>query len=183
MRTPFPLALSTLLAFVPPVAAQTMPHHGHQLEGPGPREAGQSAFAATAEIVALLEADPATDWSRVDLEALREHLVDMDEVMLRATARVRPIPGGIAAEVTGEGRTREAIRRMVPAHAAELDRMAGWDARAEATPEGVRLVVVGDDPAMAARIRGLGFFGLLATGRHHQPHHLAIGRGERPHHP
>jgi hypothetical protein len=37
-------------------------HAGHTGCGP-PREAGQSAFAAIAEIVAILNADPDTDWS------------------------------------------------------------------------------------------------------------------------
>ena len=179
MRAPLLIALIALTAQA--ATAQTSPHHGHAPGDAGPREPGQAAFAAIAEIVARLEAEPTTDWSRVDLAALREHLVDMDEVMLRAVARVEPLPGGIVAEVTGDSRTRDAIRRMVPAHAAELDRMAGWDARAEPSPEGVRLVVTGDDVASADRIRGLGFFGLMATGGHHQAHHLAIARGERPH--
>jgi hypothetical protein len=177
MRATLVIALVALTA---QAAAQT-PHHGHPPAGAGPRESGQATFAAIAEIVALLEAEPRTDWSRVDLDALREHLVDMDEVMLRAVARVEPLPGGIVALVTGEGRTRDAIRRMVPAHAAELDRMAGWGARTEPVPDGVRLVVTGDDPASASRLRGLGFFGLMATGGHHQAHHLAIARGEHPH--
>jgi hypothetical protein len=36
-------------------------HHGHGADPSMPIEAGQSAFAAMAEIVAILEADPATD--------------------------------------------------------------------------------------------------------------------------
>jgi hypothetical protein len=179
VRAPLLIALVALTAQA--AAAQTPPHHGHAPGDADPREPGQAAFAAVAEIVARLEAEPTTDWSRVDLAALREHLVDMDEVMLRAVARVEPLPGGIAVDVTGDGRTRDAIRRMVPTHAAELDRMTGWDVRAESSPEGVRLVVTRDDPASASRIRGLGFFGLMATGGHHQAHHLAIARGEQPH--
>jgi hypothetical protein len=52
---------------------------------------------------------------------------------------------------------------------------------AETIPGGVRLTVVAKDPANAntvARIRGLGFIGLLVLGAHHQPHHLAMARGE-----
>ncbi len=45
-------------------------------------EGGQSAFAALQEVVSYLMADPATDWSRVDIEALRQHLIDMDNVTL-----------------------------------------------------------------------------------------------------
>jgi hypothetical protein len=37
---------------------------------------GQDAFGAVQEIVRMLEADPETDWSKVDLEVLRQHLID-----------------------------------------------------------------------------------------------------------
>ena len=37
---------------------------------------GHDAFGAIQEIVQILDADPNTDWSKVDLEALRQHLID-----------------------------------------------------------------------------------------------------------
>ena len=40
-----------------------------------PTEPGQGAFGALHEIVRILEADPRIDWSKVDLDALREHLI------------------------------------------------------------------------------------------------------------
>src|SRR5262245_28903445 len=52
--------------------------------GQTPMAPGQDAFGAIAEVVAILDADPATGWSRVDLERLRRHLIDMNEVVLRA---------------------------------------------------------------------------------------------------
>jgi hypothetical protein len=85
-------------------------------------------FGAIQEIVRMLDADPKTDWSKVNLEALRQHLIDMDEVTLKADAATKQIDGGIEVTVTGMGRTVEAIQRMVPAHANEVDRrisMAG----------------------------------------------------------
>src|SRR6267142_5337363 len=57
---------------------------------------GQDAFGAVQEIVRILEADPATDWSKVALEALRQHLIDMNEVTLRADATAMDIEGGVA---------------------------------------------------------------------------------------
>src|SRR6516165_7172350 len=39
--------------------------------------AGQDAFGAIQEVVQILEADPTTDWSKVNIDALRQHLVDM----------------------------------------------------------------------------------------------------------
>jgi hypothetical protein len=157
--------------------------HGAATERP--TMPGQDAFGAIAEIVRMLEADPATDWSRVDLERLRQHLIDMNEVVLRAAASSRPLPGGLAVDITGTGRTARAIRAMLVPHAAELDRMPEWSARTEPLPDGVRLIVVArkpDDERLVARIRGLGFAGLLAQGAHHQPHHLAMARGDRAAH-
>ncbi|MEZ5936354.1 MAG: hypothetical protein R3F54_31530 [Alphaproteobacteria bacterium] len=162
-------------------------HHAHHgldsavTISPRPVETGQSAFAAIAEIVAILEADPATDWSKVDLSALRAHLVDMDALTLEAVVEAAPLDGGLAMTITGDGRTRDAIQRMVPAHAIELDAMPIWSASAEITPAGASLTVTSPDPAIETRVRALGFFGLMATGSHHQEHHLAIARGEGVH--
>lgn len=55
---------------------------------------GQEAFGAIQEIVNILEADPSTDWSKVDLEALRQHLIDMNEVTLHATVATKLIDVG-----------------------------------------------------------------------------------------
>ena len=38
-----------------------------------PTRSGQEAFATIGEIVRILEADPRTDWSKVNIEALRHH--------------------------------------------------------------------------------------------------------------
>ena len=56
--------------------------HAQHVTGSIPVEAGQGAFAAVAEIVSILTADPKTDWSKVDISALREHLADMNELSL-----------------------------------------------------------------------------------------------------
>lgn len=170
----------------------SMPGHGadmrarhmqgmHGMAAGLPTMPGQDAFGAIAEIVQILEADPATDWSKVDLERLRQHLIDMNEVVLRSAVKATPVPGGLAMEITGSGRTEQAIRAMVVPHAVELDRMPEWSARTEPLPGGARLTVVArspDDAKLVARIRGLGFAGLITQGAHHQPHHLAMAKGE-----
>lgn len=156
-------------------------HTGMHAAASLPTEAGQGAFAAIAEIVARLEADPNTDWSKADIGALREHLVDMNELTLNAVAREKPIPGGLRIEVTGGGRTLQAIRNMVPAHAAELAKIEGWQAEAATRDDGATLTVTSADPRQEARIRGLGFFGLMATGAHHQAHHWAMATGQPVH--
>ncbi len=140
---------------------------------------GQDAFGAVQEIVRMLEADPNTDWSKVDLAALREHLIDMNEVTLKAKAEARPVENGLEIAVTGSGRTLEAIQRMIPAHAQELTGLHGWTAASSPLPDGVLLKVTSAEPGEVAHIRGLGFIGLLISGSHHQPHHLAMAKGER----
>jgi len=57
--------------------------HNHP-SGTVPKEPGQDAFGTIQEIVQILEADPKTDWSKVNLEALRQHVIDMNEVTLKA---------------------------------------------------------------------------------------------------
>lgn len=169
----------------------TMQQHQQMMQargqGPGqmgatlPTMPGQDAFGAIQEIVRLLEADPKTDWSKINLEALRQHLIDMNDVTLKADAAQKPIDGGLEIAVTGSGRTLAAIQRMVPAHAQELNKIKGWSAKATSLPNGVLLTVTSGDPKETQHIRGLGFIGLLVSGGHHQPHHLAMAKGEFAH--
>jgi hypothetical protein len=144
---------------------------------------GQDAFGAIQEIVGILEADPNTDWSKVNLEALRQHLIDMNEVTLKADAMTKPIEGGIGVIVTGTGRTVEAIQRMVAAQAHQVDQMHlnGWRAKTEPLPNGVLLTMTSNDLQQVQHIRGLGFIGFMASGSHHQAHHLAMAKGKFVH--
>ncbi len=160
---------------------QTESHH-MRMGGQGatptqPAMPGQAAFGAIQEIVRMLASDPTTDWSKVNIAALRRHLIDMDEVTLRAQANERALDDGVEIAVTGEGRTLEAIKRMVPAHAGELNQL-GWNAKTEDLPDGVRLTVTSTDPKQAVKLKALGFMGLMVEGGHHQPHHLMIAKGE-----
>lgn len=138
---------------------------------------GQDAFAAIAEIAEILSADPDTDWSKVNMRALREHLVDMNRVTLDADAQEEIIEDGLDVVVSGQGRTIDAIQNMVIAHAPQLDQLENWTASAEKLPSGARLTVTSTDTDEIARIRGLGFFGLMASGAHHKPHHMGMAKG------
>lgn len=177
------LAAAALALAAAPCAlpAQQMDHSAHAQHATGalPTEPGQDAFAAIAEVVRLLDADPATDWSKVSLEALRAHLQDMHEVTLRSTVAQREVAGGLVADVTGDERTAAAIRRMLVAHARELDAMPGLRAATEEIAGGVRLTVTAEQPdaRQVARLRGLGAIGLLTLGDHHRMHHLMIAKG------
>ena len=156
-------------------------HAGMHAASTTPTMPGQDAFGAIQEIVQILDADPKTDWSKVDLEALRQHLIDMNEVTLRADAAPKQIDGGLEIAVTGNGRTLVAIQRMVPAWARMMNGQHGWTAKADTLPNGELLTVTATDPKEIEHIRGLGFIGLLVSGSMHRPHHLAMARGEFKH--
>ena len=155
-----------------------MPMAGMHGASSTPTMPGQGAFGAIQEVVRILDADPNTDWSKVNLEALRQHLIDMDEVTLRAEAVPKQIDGGLEIAITGSGRTLTAIQRMVPAYAQTVNGLNGWTAKTDTLPSGELLTVTATDPKEVQHIRGLGFIGLLVSGSHHQPHHLAMAKGE-----
>ena len=152
-------------------------HSAHMGETTLPTEGGQSAFAAMAEIVAILMDDPDTDWSKVNISALREHLVDMNELTLNANATQAKEGDAVIFTSTGEARTLRAIQSMVPAHSKELDKIEGWTVSAKTTSTGAVLTVASKSETELAKIAALGFFGMMSIGAHHQPHHMAkIGR-------
>ncbi|HVB17888.1 MAG TPA: hypothetical protein VNF04_15225 [Stellaceae bacterium] len=156
-------------------------HAGMHVASTMPTSPGQGAFGAIQEIVQMLDADPKTDWSKVDLEALRQHLIDMNEVTLKAGAAPKQIDGGLEIAVTGSGRTLVAIQRMIPAWVQMGNGHDGWSAKASELPNGELLTVTATNPKEVAHIRGLGFIGLLASGSWHQQHHLAMAKGEFRH--
>jgi hypothetical protein len=176
----------------PPMTDHAMPgmmqHHAELMTGmPDPKPspvdatlAGQDAYGAVQEIVRILEADPKTDWSKVNIDALRQHLIDMNSVTLAANVKNEPIDGGMRFDVTGEGPVRDSIRRMTTAHAATMNGVDGWKFEAAEIEGGAALTV--HAPAKDVdKLRGLGFLGVLTLGMHHQVHHLMIARGENPH--
>lgn len=173
---------------VGPMEAMPMHHsmpglmaHGQAPQAVVPSEPGQAAFGAIQEIVEKLQSDPQTDWSKVDVDALRQHLIDMDEVTMRAVAQKEAIENGLRIRVTGSDRTLAAIQRMVPDHAREIDGLHGWTVQTSALPDGVELTVTADNLAEVQKIRALGFMGIMVQGSHHQIHHLAMAKGEPLH--
>lgn len=199
------LALVTLLAPFVALAqttGQSAPTHVHTpgmshdsaqaAKRPTPTRAGQEAFATLAEVVRILSADPKTDWSRVNLEVLRQHLIDMDDVTMRAAVTPQTIDGGVVFAVTGTGRTRDAIRRMAIAHGMTVTPADGFTWSAREIPEGAEVTVrvrasadtradARADARAVARLRALGFHGLLTLGDHHVQHHIGLAEGTMRH--
>ena len=177
--------LVAAIAIAQPVCAQdhsTMDHS--QMTGAGdtmvPQLPGQDAYGAISEVVRLMQNDPTTDWSKVNIEALRQHLIDMNGVTLRSVVRQSVVPGGLAMVVTGDSTVQGAIRRMTVSHGTAL-RALGLTATSTPVTGGSRFIVTVADTtnaALLAQIRGLGFAGIMTLGNHHAGHHLAIARGQ-----
>lgn len=193
MRLTTALAMIVLAGATTAASAQTsqlghmptMDHNAH-MQGATPNnsvltEPGQGAIAALSEVVRVLEADPQTDWSRVDLGALRDHLVDMDRLITDTAVEETALPDGLRAVATGDPDTLATLHRMVPAHAAQLATDDRWIVDVSEEDASVTLTVTSPDAAVSARIKGLGFFGLMASQDHHRDHHMMIARGEDPH--
>lgn len=188
-KTVLPLML--LVGFATQPLAQEAPaggmkhkagmQHGSAQNEPLPTETGQSAFAAIQEIVAKLEADPATDWSKVNIEALRQHLIDMNAVTLGTSVEVATFAEGRTFKVSGEGAVVASIQRMLMAHAATMNGRDGWSFATETTETGARLQVKPPSGFDVKKLDALGFIGILTMGMHHQEHHWMIARGGQPH--
>jgi hypothetical protein len=162
--------------------AKTMHQEMHPPASAG--AGGQYAFVTIGEVVRILKADQSTDWTKVNLEALRQHLIDMDDVMLRAVVVQRNVPGGVQLDITGTGRTAAAIKRMVTSHAHVLGEHTPWQPTVRNVTGGVRLTVLAKDTTSAsavAMLRGLGFAGIMVEGDHHAEHHLMMARGMSHH--
>lgn len=156
--------------------------HGAMMAGNGmPKEPGQATFAAIQEIVAMLDANPATDWARVDIEALRQHLIDMNNLTLGAAVEAVELDGSVRFLVSGEGSVRESVRRMVMAHAATMNGADGWIFAAAASDRGAILTVSPPDQASIVKLRALGLIGVMTRGMHHQQHHWMLATGMGPH--
>jgi len=158
-------------------------HHMQKMSDRQPTLPGQSAFGAIQEIVAILEADPNTDWSNVNISSLRSHLVDMNLLVMEANVRETSLKNGIEVLATGKGRVLKAIQSMVPAHAPMINGFRGWNVKSELTKDGAKLTVTADSAKEIVRIQGLGFYGLMVSDSHHQTHHLGLARGINVHAP
>jgi hypothetical protein len=83
-------------------------------------------------------------------------------------------------DVSGDGPSRESVRRMVVAHDAAMNGVDGWTLVAEPSPAAAILTVTPDDSAAMSRLKALGFIGVLTPGMHHQQHHGMLANGLSP---
>jgi hypothetical protein len=146
-------------------------------------EAGNDAFGTIQEVIAKLNSDPSTDWNKINIEALRLHLLDMHDMTLNIEViSQKPIPNGLEAIVRPTtNRAAFALERVFKAHPAQLKRETGWDMQVVKNSGQYTLTITSENPKDTSKIRGLGYIGLMAYGNHHQPHHWAMAVGKNPH--
>ena len=143
-----------------------------------PSETGQSAFAAIAEIVALLENEPGTDWSTINIDALRNHLVDMNQLTLSASVSRKEFNGHTNQfQVTGQARTLQAIQTMIPAHAQMVRTLNDWSIMENNESDGVTIEITPNSTEDCIKLKALGIFGFMTMGAHHLLHHLQMAKG------
>jgi len=144
---------------------------------------GNDVFGTIQEVVRELEADPNTDWSKVDLEALRQHLIDMRHFTINVEVLSKePIPGGVQIVVRPTVPEAKAyLQRVFNAHPQMLQAEKGWQMAVREDGDQFTLHVTTGNSSDVAKIRGLGYIGIMATGAHHTQHHWMIARGMSPH--
>lgn len=140
---------------------------------------GNEIFGTIQEVVQKLEADPKTDWSKVDLEALRQHLLDMkaftEEVDIISK---KSIAKGVKIQVHAQTRRAGiALKHLFSMHPAMLKMEKGWDMEAKHNGDLWTITCTTSKSAEVEKIRALGYIGLLAEGAHHQLHHWMIATG------
>jgi len=145
-------------------------------------EAGTDPFAVIQEAIALLEANPDTDWSAVNIETLRLHLIEMQDMTLNVTVEQQPINFGFQAVITPTtSRALQSMSQVLSAHPAQMKEETGWDMMVTNNNGIFTIAVTTDQLQDVDKLRGLGYIGIMAYGSHHQPHHWAVALGGNPH--
>ncbi len=150
-------------------------HHASVL-----KEGGQSTFAAIIEVVSVFEADNKTDWEQVDIDGLRSHLLDMNDLVINTDA-VTQVEGEdqIRYDIIANGGNDSlgAIHRMVQAHSRFIEQSRGWKINPVINDKGATVTITVDSHSDLVRLKALGFYGFMSLDSHHQAHHYQIAMG------
>ncbi|MFK5891768.1 MAG: hypothetical protein QM504_00940 [Pseudomonadota bacterium] len=167
--------------------------HGHHekemiqrhpaLSAQGLKEAGNDVFGTIQEVIQKLEVDPETDWSKVDLEQLRQHLLDMCHFTINVEViSQEPISAGVKIVIRPTMPAASiALDRALSAHPKMMKKETGWDIKFTKTDHTYVITATTSKSDEIDKLRGLGYIGIMAYGKHHQPHHWAMATGKHPH--
>lgn len=147
------------------------------------KEAGNAIFGTIQETIKMLDADPNTNWEKVDIEGLRQHLIDMENFTSGVDVlSEKKIEKG--AEIIVRAKSEEAhhsLDRALKAHPSMMESETGWTMGVKQNKERFTLTIETQKPEEVARLRALGYIGVMALGDHHQIHHWMMASGSNPH--
>lgn len=154
------------------------------LASKGLKEAGNDVFGTIQEVIQKLEADPETDWSKVNLEQLRQHLLDMYNFTINVEViSQEPITNGVKVVVRPTIPAASiALDHALPAHSKQIKKETGWDIKYTKTDQTYVITATTSKSDEIEKLRGLGYIGIMVYGTHHQTHHWAMATGKHPHH-
>ncbi len=146
-------------------------------------EAGNDVFGTIQEVITLLDANPNTNWEKVDLEALRQHLIDMNHFTMNVDVLAqRNIQNGTEILIQATNKAADAaLKRAMSAHPSMLESETGWKMTASYQGTKTLLRIETGQANETARLRALGYIGIMALGNHHQVHHWLMASGQNPH--
>ena len=145
-------------------------------------ESGTDPFATLQEVIDALESNTRTNWEKVNIEALRLHLVEMQDMTINVDVKQQHIDNGFQAVVSPTtSNAVKSLTRVLSGHPAQMKAETGWDMQVQINNSVFTLTVTTDNAKDVAKIRGLGYIGVMAYGNHHQPHHWAMASGDNPH--
>ncbi len=170
------VAFFMIIALATPAYAQ----HDMAMSNSPLNQSGNEIFGTIQEVIQKLEANPNTDWSKVNLEALRQHLLDMkaftEEVEVLSK---KPIKNGVEVTVHPKSdRAVGALKKLFKMHPNMIKSEKGWTMEAQQDGENWVITCTTEKADEVDKIRALGYIGLLAEGSHHQLHHWMVATGQ-----
>ncbi len=166
--------------------SELMEQHGHQIAAPSSAnltQAGNDMFGTVQEVIQQMNEQDGFSWKEVNLEVLRQHLLDMQDMTENVeVVGQRPVANGVELHIKATTpRAFNALKRVFSAHPAQLKKETGWEMLVSQQDDLFVLTTTSSNSNDTDKIRGLGYIGLMAWGNHHQPHHWAMATGQNPH--
>ena len=166
-------------------AQQSMHHQHHMMQNNSSSltESGNDIFSTIQEVIDKLENNPDTDWSKVNIEALRQHLLDMNDMAMNVEViNQKSLENGL--EVTIQSltpRAEKTLAKVFRVHPIHLKRETSWTMQVVQNKNQFIITTTTEDRNQVKKIIALNYIGLMAYGNHHQPHHWGISTGQSPH--
>lgn len=182
----FIIGLFMTISVVYAAGEHSMTHHQQMTEQSQVlplTEAGNDIFGTIQEVITNLNANTDTDWDKVNIEALKQHLLDMRDMTINVEviSQKRLKNGSEILIKPSNKRSIQAMKKVLSAHPEQLKKETNWQMRVQKQGDKYLLTTTTNKPIEVSKIVGLGYIGLMAYGNHHQPHHWSMATGNNPH--